>query len=77
MTISAGSDVAYDGVISSNRLTLGWALRRALLGIAILFVFVGGLAWLLHTTIEPTAEASSPGSPATPILENNPKLSGL
>lgn len=75
MTISAGSDAAYDELISSNRLTFGWALRRALLGIVILFVFVGGLAWLLHTSIEPTAEAGSPDT--TSAIEASSELSRL
>lgn len=34
----------------------GWAVRRALLGLLILTLTVGGSAWLLHASIEPTAE---------------------
>ncbi len=33
-----------------------WAVRRALLGLLILTVTIGGSAWLLHASIEPTAE---------------------
>ena len=43
-----------------------WALRRALIGLVIFLVAVGGSAWLLHASIDPTAEApveiSSPSS---------------
>lgn len=34
----------------------GWAVRRALLGLLILTLTIGGSAWLLHASIEPTAE---------------------
>jgi zona occludens toxin (predicted ATPase) len=54
------------------RLTLGWALRRAMLGLLILFVMFGGGAWLLYSTIEPdradaseTAESSRVPAAAT------------
>jgi hypothetical protein len=33
--------------------TLGWALRRAALGLAILLVATGFAAWLLDASIEP------------------------
>lgn len=33
-----------------------WALRRALIGMLILTFVVGGSAWLLHASIDPTAE---------------------
>ena len=36
-----------------------WALRRALAGILILAVTVGGAAWLLYATIDQEAEAST------------------
>lgn len=43
----------------ASRLTFGWALRRAMLGILILVVMFGGGAWLLYSTIEPDrADAS-------------------
>ncbi len=38
---------------------LAWALKRALLGLAILVVMFGGGAWLLYATIDPDrADAS-------------------
>ncbi len=36
-----------------------WALRRAVAGILILVVTVGGAAWLLYATIDQEAEAST------------------
>lgn len=32
---------------------LAWALKRALIGTFILFVTIGGAAWLLYAAIEP------------------------
>jgi hypothetical protein len=34
-----------------------WALRRALLGLCILAVGIGTMAWLTHASIDPTLEA--------------------
>lgn len=57
---------------NSPRLTLGWALRRALLGIAILFVMFGGGAWLLYTTIEPDrADASETATVSSATAPGN------
>lgn len=45
--------------------TLGWALRRALLAILILSVFVTSTAWLLYASIDPDEEnAPAAVSPA-------------
>jgi hypothetical protein len=43
--------------VASPRPGVGWALRRALLGVVILFVFVAGAAWLLHNSIDPVQDA--------------------
>lgn len=50
--------VAPDVMVSEqvqpvDRLTLGWALRRAALGLLIMIVGCGGAAWLLYASIEP------------------------
>lgn len=42
-----------DRATAAPRFGLVWALKRALLGFAILFVMFGGGAWLLYATIEP------------------------
>ena len=39
--------------------TLGWFLRRTIVGIAILMVAMGGLAWLTYASIEPEEEAAA------------------
>lgn len=41
------------------RSVTAWAIRRALLGLLILTVTIGGSAWLLHASIEPAAELQS------------------
>jgi hypothetical protein len=54
-------------------LTLRSALKRALLGIAILAVAMGSVAWLTYASIEPASEreqpkAAKPGKPpVTPV----------
>jgi hypothetical protein len=40
-------------VVAVRAPTLGWALRRTLLGLIILFVFVAAAASLLYASIEP------------------------
>jgi hypothetical protein len=41
----------------AGTITIGWALRRALLGIVIMFVVISTAAWLLHASIDPSLEA--------------------
>jgi hypothetical protein len=36
--------------------TLGWFLKRSLIGIAILMVAMGGLAWLTYASIDPNMD---------------------
>jgi len=61
MTIeTAGAPAAARA--ASTRASLGWALRRALLGIAILTVVVAGAAWLLYSSIDPVQEAQGEGA---------------
>jgi hypothetical protein len=40
---------------------LGWVLRRSLLGIGMMVLFVAGGAWLLHASIEPQPTEVSAG----------------
>lgn len=42
--------------IAAAKFGLMWALKRALLGTAILVVALGGLAWLTHAAIDPSLE---------------------
>ncbi|WP_439541063.1 hypothetical protein [Hyphomicrobium sp.] len=48
----------------ARQVTLGWFLRRSLLGIAILLVAMGGLAWLTYASIDPTLDAEAASAPA-------------
>ena len=41
---------------SPRLLDARWALRRALLGLAILAVGIAGMAWLTHASINPALE---------------------
>jgi hypothetical protein len=41
---------------SLRPVTLGWALKRALLGIAILVLAMGSVAWLTYASIDPNLE---------------------
>lgn len=50
------------GAAEVRPLTIGWALRRALLGIAILFVVISTAAWLLYASIDPALEAQNLGT---------------
>jgi hypothetical protein len=55
------SDIAVQVQPQPQLATLGWALRRAALGLLILMVMVVLLAWLFYAGIDPDeAAASSP-----------------
>ncbi len=41
---------------SAAHITFGWFLKRAIIGIAILVVSIGGMAWLTHASIDPSQE---------------------
>ncbi len=65
MNRNESAAAAMPGTVSSH-LTLGWALKRAMLGILILSVMFGGGAWLLYTTIEPDRADASETSVVAP-----------
>ena len=46
--------------------TLGWALRRAALGLLILFGVAGLAAWLLYASIEPDPSSAAHSEYALP-----------
>ncbi len=54
------SRVETDHVVAVTAPTLGWALRRALLGLFILAVSVAAAASLLYASIDPEVEAHPP-----------------
>ena len=49
--------------------TMGWALKRAILGILILFLVIWGAAWLLYTSIDPNLEVGT--ASAAPAVTAN------
>ncbi len=66
-TTTTPSRVEGDTVAVLRVPTLGWALKRALLGILILFISVAGSACLLYASIDPDEEAAPAAvSPAEP-----------
>jgi hypothetical protein len=52
MSISADSASAAV-IVQTRPMTLGWVMKRALLGIAILVVTMGSVAWLTYASIDP------------------------
>jgi len=54
--------------------TLGWALRRTLLGIVILVVFIAAAASLLYASIDPDEEGMPDATSSTGAM--TPSLSG-
>jgi hypothetical protein len=55
--------------------TLAWALRRTLIGLVILFVFIAAAASLLYASIEPD-EDSAPAAATSSSGQVAPSLSG-
>jgi len=53
------SDVSFDQQAVPQTVTLGWTLRRAALGLAILLAMVALGAWLMHASIEPDGAGSA------------------
>lgn len=51
--------------------TLGWALRRAALGLAILMIAVAIGAWLFNASIEPDGANAGPASQSEYALPQN------
>ncbi len=74
-TTTTPSRVEGQDVVALRVPTLGWALRRTLLGILILVVSVGGAACLLYASIDPDEEnvpaAIAPGQ-SDPSLSTGP-----
>jgi uncharacterized membrane protein len=74
MPTTATPGVDENAIVPPKAPTLGWALRRALLAIVILFFSISGVAWLLYASIDPeqtdapaatSAGERAPAAPAT------------
>lgn len=61
---NAGGDVRLQSP------TLGWVLKRTLLAIGIMVVVVGGAAWLLHASIDSSAEERDARRSASTAITN-------
>jgi hypothetical protein len=57
MTIIGEHGAAAHGA-SLRPITLGWAVKRALLGIAILVLAMGSVAWLTYASIDPDVDGN-------------------
>jgi len=57
--------------------TLGWFLKRSLIGIAILMVAMGGLAWLTYASIDPSIDADLAPSTAKVLREAPPRITQI
>jgi hypothetical protein len=57
-TTTAPARVEGTDVVALQRPTLQWALKRAFLGLVILFVFIATAATLLYASIDPAEEAN-------------------
>jgi hypothetical protein len=75
-TTTTPSRVEGDTVAALRVPTLGWAVKRALLGILILFISITGAACLLYASIDPDEEAApaavSPAAPDSPLSIGQP-----
>jgi hypothetical protein len=61
MPLPSVPHVSLERLGEPQRATLGWALRRAALGLVIILAVAGLSAWLLYASIEPEDSAPGPG----------------
>lgn len=57
--------------------TFGWFLKRSLIGIAILMVAMGGLAWLTYASIDPDADGDVTPKSAKTLRETPVRSSAV
>ena len=70
MSISADRASAAVVVQPPRPMTFGWVMKRALLGIAILFVSMGSVAWLTYASIDPNLDNNpSEAAKAAPTVK--------
>lgn len=65
--MTTGTRAGADGERVASVMTLGWTLKRALIGVALLFAFVIGTTLLFDAAIEPEP-ASSTAAAITPDI---------
>ena len=57
--MSKVSDTKNREAVSRSGIGVTWFLKRTILAVVILCVSIGGIAWLLHASIDPTLEANA------------------
>lgn len=57
--------------------TLGWFLKRSLIGITILLVTMGGLAWLTYASIDPDSDGGTDPRSAKAVREAPARTSSV
>jgi hypothetical protein len=76
LTTATPARVEGTHVVDRQAPTLGWALRRTLIGIVILAAFILGAASLLYASIEPDQEdtpaATSPDGVSPSVSSHGP-----
>lgn len=60
MSIEAQGPVSAVAEIPAPVFNMRWALRRALLGVIILVLGIGTMAWLTHASIDPSLDGVAP-----------------
>lgn len=70
MAIGVNDAPAVQGPLVRT-VTLGWFLKRSLIGIAILLVAMGGLAWLTYASIDPDTDGDTTPQ-AAKVLQDAP-----
>lgn len=58
MSVQVQGPVESSAVLAARPFNAGWAIRRAVLGLVILVVGIGSLAWLTHASIDPALESA-------------------
>lgn len=59
MSMGSIPEQAAEAGFGAPKFGLVWALKRALLGVIILVISLGSLAWLTHAAIDPNLEEAN------------------
>lgn len=66
---STRADMAERPSVNGPTMTLGWVLKRAAFGLALLVVLMGGMAWLTYASIGPSVDEAVAASNAPAGLQ--------
>lgn len=76
MSIGVDDASAVEGRLV-RPVTIGWFLKRSLIGIAILMVAMGGLAWLTYASIDPDGDGALAPKAANAVREAPAQTSAI